>query len=245
MTPERSARSAKPKPKSKPNSNRNPRTVFTGFIESFRSKWRVAHLSAPPASRSKNGAPTSRAGPQNKPTRLLRRSEPEEEAAARNEGCPAPVCSSNRLARDVTILAPQGQPQPQRRAAGLEPGRKARELRATPGLRRPAVPRTAPRTLARPDALHERDLRHPRARDPRLARQPDGRGRRRPRAGARGRAAVPSGASTGEHEAVELRDGGEAWAARASRARSSNVNGEIAPALIGARAADQGASTAT
>ena len=37
--------------------------------------------------------------------------------------------------------------------------------------------------------------------------------------GAAGRAAVPSGASTGEYEAVELRDGGDAWAARASRRR--------------------------
>ena len=43
--------------------------------------------------------------------------------------------------------------------------------------------------------------------DPRLPRQPDRRGRGRARDGVGGRAAVPSGASTGEHEAVELRDG--------------------------------------
>ena len=36
-----------------------------------------------------------------------------------------------------------------------------------------------------------------------------------------GRAAVPSGASTGVHEALELRDGGSDWAARASRAPSA------------------------
>ena len=35
------------------------------------------------------------------------------------------------------------------------------------------------------------------------------------RSGARGHAAVPSGASTGEFEATELRDGGERWRARA------------------------------
>jgi enolase len=40
--------------------------------------------------------------------------------------------------------------------------------------------------------------------------------------GARGRAAVPSGASTGEHEAVELRDGGDRYAARESRPRSDS-----------------------
>ena len=37
--------------------------------------------------------------------------------------------------------------------------------------------------------------------------------------GARGRASVPSGASTGEHEAVELRDGGEAYGGKGVSAR--------------------------
>ena len=59
--------------------------------------------------------------------------------------------------------------------------------------------------------------------------------------GARGRAAVPSGASTGEFEAVELRDGGEAWAGKGVSRAVANVNGEIAAALEGARAAEQGA----
>ena len=59
--------------------------------------------------------------------------------------------------------------------------------------------------------------------------------------GARGLAAVPSGASTGEFEAVELRDGGEAWAGKGVSRAVANVNGEIAAALIGARAAEQGA----
>jgi enolase len=59
--------------------------------------------------------------------------------------------------------------------------------------------------------------------------------------GARGRAAVPSGASTGEFEAVELRDGGDAWAGKGVSRAVANVNGEIAAALVGARAAEQGA----
>jgi enolase len=59
--------------------------------------------------------------------------------------------------------------------------------------------------------------------------------------GARGLAAVPSGASTGEFEAVELRDGGSAWAGKGVARAVANVNGEIAVALTGARAAEQGA----
>ena len=59
--------------------------------------------------------------------------------------------------------------------------------------------------------------------------------------GARGLAAVPSGASTGEFEAVELRDGGEPWAGRGVSRAVAHVNGEIAAALSGARAAEQGA----
>jgi enolase len=59
--------------------------------------------------------------------------------------------------------------------------------------------------------------------------------------GARGLAAVPSGASTGEFEAVELRDGGERWAGKGVSRAVDNVNGEIAAALTGARAAEQAA----
>ncbi len=58
--------------------------------------------------------------------------------------------------------------------------------------------------------------------------------------GAVGLAAVPSGASTGEFEAVELRDGGEAWAGKGVAQAVDNVNGEIASTLKGARAAEQG-----
>ena len=57
--------------------------------------------------------------------------------------------------------------------------------------------------------------------------------------GARGRAAVPSGASTGRFEAVELRDGGPAWGGKGVTRAVENVNGEIAGALRGFDAADQ------
>ncbi len=58
--------------------------------------------------------------------------------------------------------------------------------------------------------------------------------------GANGRAAVPSGASTGEHEAVELRDGDkQRYLGKGVLKAVENVNGEIAEALAGADAADQ------
>jgi enolase len=57
--------------------------------------------------------------------------------------------------------------------------------------------------------------------------------------GASGRAAVPSGASTGEFEAVELRDGGDAWNGKGVSQAVANVNGEIAEAVAGLDADDQ------
>ncbi|HJX47286.1 MAG TPA: phosphopyruvate hydratase [Gaiellaceae bacterium] len=57
--------------------------------------------------------------------------------------------------------------------------------------------------------------------------------------GAFGRAAVPSGASTGVHEAVELRDGGDAYGGKAVTKAVANVNGEIAAAVHGLDPADQ------
>jgi enolase len=58
--------------------------------------------------------------------------------------------------------------------------------------------------------------------------------------GAFGRAAVPSGASTGEHEAVELRDGDEgAYFGKGVLRAVANVNGEIATSVVGLDAADQ------
>jgi enolase len=57
--------------------------------------------------------------------------------------------------------------------------------------------------------------------------------------GASGRAAVPSGASTGEFEAVELRDGGEAWGGKGVAQALRNVNDEIAGAVRGIDADDQ------
>ena len=53
------------------------------------------------------------------------------------------------------------------------------------------------------------------------------------RNGALGRAAVPSGASTGEHEAVELRDGGKRYKGKGVRKAVANVNTIIGPKLRG------------
>ncbi len=57
--------------------------------------------------------------------------------------------------------------------------------------------------------------------------------------GARGRAIAPSGASTGMHEAVELRDGGTRFGGKGVLQAVANVNGEIADALEGLDALDQ------
>jgi len=57
--------------------------------------------------------------------------------------------------------------------------------------------------------------------------------------GALGRAAVPSGASTGVHEAVELRDQGEAYAGKGVLQAVGNVEGEIAAAVRGLEAGEQ------
>jgi len=56
-----------------------------------------------------------------------------------------------------------------------------------------------------------------------------------------GRAAVPSGASTGEFEATELRDGGDAWLGKGVSNAVGNVNGEIASALLGMDSDNQAA----
>ena len=57
--------------------------------------------------------------------------------------------------------------------------------------------------------------------------------------GARGRAMVPSGASTGEHEAVELRDGGRRYGGKGVLTAVGFVNGEIESALVGCDALEQ------
>ncbi len=57
--------------------------------------------------------------------------------------------------------------------------------------------------------------------------------------GALGRAGVPSGASTGVHEAVELRDGGDAYGGKGVAEAVANANGEIADAVHGLDALEQ------
>ena len=61
------------------------------------------------------------------------------------------------------------------------------------------------------------------------------------KSGAWGRAAVPSGASTGEFEATELRDGGSDWMGKGVSHAVDNVNGEIAAAVRGMEASAQAA----
>jgi enolase len=60
--------------------------------------------------------------------------------------------------------------------------------------------------------------------------------------GAHGSAIVPSGASTGEHEAVELRDGGKRYLGKGVSRAVSHVNGELRTLLIGRDSADQRAA---
>lgn len=59
--------------------------------------------------------------------------------------------------------------------------------------------------------------------------------------GSRGQAAVPSGASTGAAEALELRDGGNRFMGKGVDKAVANVNQQIAPVLIGMEATDQAA----
>jgi len=61
------------------------------------------------------------------------------------------------------------------------------------------------------------------------------------KSGAFGRAGIPSGASTGAHEAVELRDGGEAYGGKGVTNAVENVNGEIFKAVRGMKGDDQAA----
>ena len=57
--------------------------------------------------------------------------------------------------------------------------------------------------------------------------------------GSIGIAAVPSGASTGAHEAVELRDGGDRYGGKGVLKAIAGITNEITPKLIGLKAADQ------
>jgi enolase len=61
------------------------------------------------------------------------------------------------------------------------------------------------------------------------------------RSGAHGHAAIPSGASTGEFEATELRDGGKRWNGKGVSRAVAGVSGEIADAVRGLDASDQSA----
>ena len=87
---------------------------------------------------------------------------------------------------------------------------------------------------------HERHRRRHRPRDPRFARQSHRRSRRGPRVRRAGRAAVPSGASTGSHEAIELRDGDAArYLGKGVLKAVEHINTEICEAIIGLDATEQ------
>ncbi len=115
------------------------------------------------------------------------------------------------------------------------PDAPARSASGCCWTRRPTWPQSWRRADERP-----LDRAGARVRGARLARDADGRLRRsRSRGGAEACATIPSGASTGRHEAHERRDGGERYAGRGVRAAVAAVNGEIAAALRGRDAADQ------
>ena len=89
---------------------------------------------------------------------------------------------------------------------------------------------------------HEPDRASPRPPDPRQPGQPDGRGGGGAALGAHGHAAVPSGASTGEFEATELRDGGKRWAGKGvTRAVAQRQRRDRRRRSTGMDAADQAA----
>src|SRR6478752_5755704 len=93
-------------------------------------------------------------------------------------------------------------------------------------------PRPSRRTVSQIDAVHARQILDSRG-NPTVEVEVE------LRSGAHGRAAVPSGASTGEFEATELRDGGDAYMGKGVTKAVGNVNGEIAEAVAGHDASDQ------
>src|SRR5207247_1720600 len=123
---------------------------------------------------------------------------------------------------------------PSRRARGRDRRRPRRGLaRARPRRPRPLLRRSQgdPSMSSRIASVHARQILDSRG-NPTLEVDV------RLESGAFGRAAVPSGASTGVHEAVELRDGDEAFGGKGVTRAVANVNGEIA-AAVGGLAADE------
>ena len=97
-------------------------------------------------------------------------------------------------------------------------GRRATRLRMA--RHRSARSRASDQLIPDPIPENERHRRRHRPRDPRFPRQSHHRSRRRPESGVSGRAAVPSGASTGSKEAIELRDGDAGALPRQGRHRA-------------------------
>ena len=103
------------------------------------------------------------------------------------------------------------------------------------------LPRQAKAVLVRADRMANTNIIHIHAREILDSRgNPTIEADVRVAAGALGRAAVPSGASTGEHEALELRDGDKSrFGGKSVRKAVANVNQKIAPILTGLDALDQ------
>ena len=114
------------------------------------------------------------------------------------------------------------------RVGRARPRRAARVLRAGPRLNPPASYR--PAAMSQIETVHARQILDSRG-NPTVEVEVS------LRSGAHGRAAVPSGASTGEFEATELRDGGSAYGGKGVTQAVGNVNGEIASAVAGLRRA--------
>ena len=206
---------------------------FTAFVADYASKWqsRTFCASGYVIERCANFKGT---GPSRTAPAGLLRSEPERRAAGSLPGAGPSWPGAARHGHARSTARASSWPSA-RSPAGLKPAgeegaalpkasrrRRRSAAGAAEALRTGAIARPRPRSAVGRIDWRARECHrlHPRPPDPRLARQPDGRGRGGARVRRRGRAAVPSGASTGEFEAVELRDGGDAWAARASRARS-------------------------
>ena len=161
--------------------------IFTGFIAGFRSKWRSRTYLRLGLHDRKNCSNFKGNAKTKKPSRGLPRSEAEK--TDDEEACPAPVPQIKpALPGTVSPLEPRRQKaRPAARSGGARRGSPAsasgsaragssrRSAREPPRRIRSAV-RCPNRWRAR-----ERDLLHPRAADPRLARQPDRRGRSRAR----------------------------------------------------------------
>ena len=140
---------------------------------------------------------------------------------------------AERRPRARAALGQRALPRPDR--DGRAPGRRLRARVGRPARRAQALllrPSEDDRDMSQIEKVHARQILDSRG-------NPTVEVELALRSGAAGRAAVPSGASTGEFEATELRDGGDAYGGKGVSKAVENVNGEIAEAVAGRDATDQ------